>query len=49
MQRGRDGEQDGITADRNRSVAFDQFPPTSKPEPSCYQIRVRGRNDRTAE
>ena len=26
MQRGRDGEQDGSTADCNRSVAFDQFP-----------------------
>ena len=49
VQRGRDGEQDGSTADRNRSVAFDQFPATSEPEPSCHQIRVRSGNDRTAE
>jgi hypothetical protein len=41
----RDGEHDGSAADRERSVAFDQFPPTSKPEPSWRQIRVGRKND----
>jgi hypothetical protein len=41
----RDGEHDGSAADRERSVAFNQFPAPSKPEPSWRQIRVGSEND----